>query len=239
MARISSLIRTIARIAALTALALALLVPGTASAHPTRRAVLPPNARPHGYSLAEMTRRLALFTTSGNDPKYEPRTPFQILYYDPATLEVDTSNGGWAFRGTNSFKVKSGTEFFVPLQNASDSPPVPGTFPRTPVEAKAYFFVPSQLGARGYTIIVDGVPTRIGPEYLAGPVKTPPLLDGDGTHMITLGAFLGPLSPGSHIVSIRGGLYGDLLSSTYDIGFLSEDFTYRVTVGPNHRDRVR
>lgn len=233
----SSFFRTLARIVTLVALAAALLAPGAASAHPVGGTVLPPDARPKGYSLTEMARQLALFTTSGNDPARYPDTPFQILYFDPTTVQVDSSGGGWAYRGTNTFTVRAGTRFFVPLQNADDSPPVLGAFPKSPTTAKRYFFDPSQLGARGYEIIVDGHSTPIGPRYVAGPVRTPPLLDGGGTHMITLGAFLGPLPPGRHRVTIRGGLHGALLPPAYHIAFLTSDFTYQVIVRPPRHGR--
>ena len=48
----------------------------------------------------------------------------------------------------------------------------------------------------------------VGSEYVAGPVTTAPRPDGKGTHMITLGAFMEPLMPGKHIVSISGGVFG-------------------------------
>lgn len=228
----SSLVRTVARVAALVGLATVLLVPGTASARETHGVVLDAAARPHGYSLTKMTRQLALFTTSRNDLAYYPDTPIQVLYFDRATQQDTFPDGGWLVTGTNSFTVKPGTPFFVPLQNADDSPPVLGVFPGTPSDAKPYFFDQTQLGARDITIIVDGVSTPIGPEYVAGPVQTPPLLDGGGTHMVTLGAFLRPLAPGTHTVRITGGLYGDLLPPTYHVNFFAADFTYQVTVAP-------
>ena len=217
------------------ALATVLIAPGTAAAHPTGRRVLPPDARPEGYSLTKMTRQLALFTTSGNDPAYYPDTPFQVLYFEPSTVQMDAGGGGWSYSGTNTFTVRTGTQFFVPLQNADDSPPVLGRFPVRRAAAQRYLFDRAQLGARGYEIVVDGVSTRTGRRYLAGPVATPPLLDGGGTHMITLGTFLGPLAPGRHTVTIRGGLYGDLLPPTYGIRFLASDFTYRVNARPPRR----
>ncbi|GAA3639416.1 hypothetical protein [Microlunatus ginsengisoli] len=231
------LVRIAVRAASIVALMAMLVAPGPASAHQRGATVLPPDARPCGYSLSEMTRRLALFTTSGNDQAYYPRTPFQILYFDPATAQVDTSGDGWAFSGTNTFSVPAGTQFFVPLQNADDSPPVLGTLPRSQAEAASYFFDPAQLGAKGYRIDVDGVATPIGPRYVAGPVRTPPLLDGGGRHMITLGAFVGPLPPGKHTVTIDGGLYGDLLFPAYGIRFLRGHFSYQVSVAPAHPHR--
>jgi hypothetical protein len=61
-------------------------------------------------------------------------------------------------------------------------------------------------------------------------VETPPLLDGGGTHMITIGAFLSPMTPGTHIVEIKGGYFGGAIPPL-GIGFISFDFTYRVQVG--------
>lgn len=195
--------------------------------------VLPPGARPHGVSLADMAKALALFSTSGNDPARYPSTPLQVLYYDPHTLVPSTDGCGSVSTGTNVFVVKSGTTFFVPVENVDDSPPVLGTFPTTRSQAGPYFFDPSQVGGRDFVITVDGVATPLGASYLAGPVTTAPLLDGGGSHMITLGAFLGPMSPGTHTVSISGGLFGALIQSVYSpTCFFREAFTYTVKVVP-------
>ncbi len=70
----------------------------------------------------------------------------------------------------------------------------------------------------------------MGLSYVAGPVTTPPLLDGGGTHTITIGGFLAPMTPGQHTVRISGGYFGETISDTYGIGFIALDFTYRVTV---------
>jgi hypothetical protein len=70
-----------------------------------------------------------------------------------------------------------------------------------------YFFGDVQYGARGWQIIVDGKRKPIGSGYLAGPVTTPPLPDGGGTHMITLGAFLHPLRPETYTVRVNGGFF--------------------------------
>src|SRR5262245_24964714 len=120
--------------------------------------------------------------------------------------------------------------FYLPLQSVDDSPPVLGTFPTTSAQAQAYFFGPSQYGGHDFVAVVDGVSTPIGPAYLAGPVTTPPLLDGGGTHILTLGAFVQPLSPGTHTVRISGELSGAALAPTYGITFLRDDFTYTIHV---------
>jgi hypothetical protein len=195
--------------------------------------VLPPGGRPHGYSLTDMTRALAFFTASGNLTKFYPDTPLQVLY--TAEFNVHPDGTGLFVTGTNSFVVMPGTTFFVPIQNATDSPPVAGVFPTTNGQAKRYFFDSSQLGGRDYEIVVDGRSTSVGSAYVAGPVTTAPLPDGGGTHIITLGVFLSPLSPGTHTVTIRGGLFGDAIAATYPFAFLREEFTYTVEVVPRGR----
>jgi hypothetical protein len=192
--------------------------------------VLPATARPEGWSLARMTSELALFTTSGNEAAYYPKTPFQILYADAATSQVVPVGDGFLALGSNSFAVRPGTAFFVPLWNADDSPPIVGTWPENHSDAIAYFFDPTQVGGKGFAITIDGRTTPIGAAYLAGPVTTPPLLDGGGTHIITLGAFLTPLPSGTHTVSISGGVFGSEIAKAYPFSFIEEDISYTVSV---------
>ena len=221
---------------------------GAADRSNARAGVLPASAKPLGYSLTDMTGLLALFTTSGNDPAYYPDTPFQILYVDPQLSEpfrfvardlttpcdspeppcglLATQSGPYS----NTFNVPPGTKFFVPVDNADDSPLVVGTFPVNNREARNYIFDPEQVGGEDFAITIDGVSTQLGPRYVAGPVTTPPLLDGGGTHIVTIGAFLAPMKPGQHTVRITGGYFGQAITDTYGIGFIALDFTYRVTV---------
>ena len=97
---------------------------------------------------------------------------------------------------------------------------------------RSYFFDPSQVGGRDFAITIDGHPTPIGPSYLAGPITTAPLQDGGGTHIITLGAFVHPLAPGSHTIAISGGVFGSEIPQAYPFSFLEQDITYTVTVRP-------
>ncbi len=157
--------------------------------------VLPPTAKPSGYSLAAMADALAYFSTSFNDPAYYPKTPFQILYLN----------------GTNSFTVKTGTQFFVPLLFITDSPPLLGDFPADASETAAYYFSEEELGLNYAEIEVDGKVTSLSPDYAAGPTNSPGLLDGGGSHYTQLGAFLTPLSKGTHTVTIRFYADGDAL----------------------------
>jgi hypothetical protein len=198
-------------------------------------AVMPPGANPHGTNLTEMAEKLALFDTSSNNPAYYPKTPFSILFQDPAKqtiMPVSCQNAGEGFlaMGGNTFVVRPGTPFFVPLFSVDDSPPIVGDFPLTESAAAAYFFGPTQLGGRNFEIIVDGQSFAVGPAYVAGPVTTPSLLDGGGTHLIQLSVFLTPLSVGTHVVTIRGEVGGPALFSAYRFSCLQEDYTYTVNV---------
>jgi hypothetical protein len=180
--------------------------------------VMPAMARPLGYTLADMAEELAFFDTTGNNLAFYPDTPFQILY-------ADFSNP----TGANTFTVKTGTKFFVPLLSIDDSPPIIGAFPANAADAKKYIFGDTQIGADNVEIEVDGVVTSIGPEYVAGPVVTPALPDGGGTHFIQVGAFLSPLSKGTHTVTVRGTFDGDALVAFLGSG-ISFEFTYTVIV---------
>ena len=203
----------------------------------TEGAVLPATARPFGWSLARMAGAVALFTTSGNSAAYYPHTPFQILYVDPSTAgsTFNTQDSSLEVFGSLNITVRPGTLFYVPILNADDTSPVLPTWPVGHKEAVHYFFDPALYGARGVQISVDGRNARLGIEYLAGPVTTAPLLDGGtnpgGTHILTMAAFLRPLTPGRHTVSVSGGFHGAELLPTYGISSLTESFTYTVTVG--------
>jgi hypothetical protein len=191
--------------------------------------VLPPGAQPHGTSRTQMAQALAPFTFSGNDSALLPETPFQVLYGDPATIAFTPDGSGVVESGSNAFTVQPGMSFFVPVFNVDDSPPVIGTFPTTTAGAQRYLFDPAQLGGRDFQIVIDGTTTPLGPSYVAGPVTTAPLPDGGGTHAITLGAFLSPLTPGTHTVTIGGGIFGALVP-TIGVDFLRISFTYQITV---------
>jgi hypothetical protein len=193
--------------------------------------VLPPTAQPHGTSLTDMAHAFAPFTFSGNDPDLLPNTPFQALYGDPSTITYspDGPDGsGLLESGSNTFTVRPGTSFYVPVFNVDDSPPPIGTFPTTNAQAQHYLFDPNQLGGQDFQVVIDGTTTPLGPEYVAGPVTTAPLADG-ATHTVTLGAFLPALTPGTHTVSISGGIFGALVPPL-GFSFLRIAFTYNVTV---------
>jgi hypothetical protein len=150
---------------------------------------------------------------STTNPLSPPDTPFQILY-SPAS--------------SSTFTVHAGTFLYVPVFFFDDTPTVAGCPPNVAVgapgcvgiwpdnntEARSYYFDPTKNDAHDMTITVDNVTTTLGPDYVAGPVTTPPLLDGTppGTHMIILAAFVRPLSPGTHTVTIAGAVDGPYLA---------------------------
>jgi hypothetical protein len=190
--------------------------------------VMPPSATPLGLSLSNMALQNAQFVTSGNNPLVLPQTPFQMLYYDPGTLSSVIVQGGLLSTGSNVFRVPAGSFFYVPILNADDSPPVLGAFPTSVSTAVSYLFDSTQRGA-SQSIVVDGRTTSVGMSYLVGPITTAPLQDGGGTHIITVGVFLTPLSPGTHSVSVSGRFDGALIPSV-GVNFIEERFTYTVMV---------
>ena len=119
--------------------------------------------------------------------------------------------------------------FYVPIQSIDDSPPVIGAFPTSPSKVRSYWFDSSQLGG-AQTIVVDRKLTPIGATYLVGPITTQPLPDGGGTHIITMGVFLTPLSKGSHTISFVSRLDGAALLPALGINCFEGDVTYRVMV---------
>ena len=218
--------RAIAAVAIVLAIGLGSATPGEAAVRGGR--VLPPQARLFGYTLADMAREAALFTNTGNDPANYPDTPFQVLYADPTTFEVNEVDGCLHVTGSNEFTTSVRTFYYVPIINYSDVPPVHGDFPTTTAEARAHFFGADQLAGQ-YEIVVDGSATPIGPAFVAGPVAAP-LESLGGSQITTLGVFLRPLRPGTHTAMIRGILTGPLTEEALGGECVSFEFTYTVHV---------
>ncbi|HEV3448285.1 MAG TPA: hypothetical protein VG099_26845, partial [Gemmataceae bacterium] len=114
--------------------------------------------------------------------------------------------------------------FFVPIFWVDDSYPIIGDFPDDEDDIPDYIFGRDQLGAHDLQIVVDGKATTLDADYAAG-ATLPNLLDGNGTHIIQVGAFLTPLSKGTHTVTIQGTLDGEAIGGTYPI-----EATYTVIV---------
>lgn len=186
-----------------------------------RAAVLPPTARPHGYSLDDMARLTAAFNVDRSRPV--PNTPFQILYSSPTA--------------PSPFRVGQGTILYVPVAYNDDSLPVIGDFPADIENRRQllkYWYSPQQWGSVYMEIVVDGKTTPLGPRYLSGVHFTQPLPDGALNYM-TPAAFVGPLRPGAHTVEIRLKATGDAfreepVSEFFPDGFFEFSVVYDVLV---------
>jgi hypothetical protein len=184
----------------------------TASARAGGGRIMPPEATPLGWSLDDMAAAVANFSISGNDPAFFPDTPFQIIYRHPG----------------NSFNVEPGSYFYIKFFFIDDSPPIAGDWPADQDEAAGYIFDPDQLGGHDLEIIVDGKSNSLDdPGYIGGPVLTPDSPDGS-EHMIQMGAFLSPLPPGVHHLTIQGVFDGPILDPFG--GPLAFHIDYTVTV---------
>ena len=135
----------------LIALPVLTVVPSLALAEkvePRGGQVLPPGARPQGYSLEDMARLVGSFTINGNNPHSVTKTPFNILFTasgGPPAISIPCQGGtGVLDSGCNTFLVKAGTEFFLALLVVDDSPPVLGKFPTDHQQAIPYFFGPQR-----------------------------------------------------------------------------------------------
>jgi len=170
--------------------------------------VLPASTLVNGYSLTDVAAAIAPYQDT-LDPAYLPSTPFQLL-----TL------------ASLNYTVTDDTYFYVPNGSVNDSPPILGTFPSTPSEAPFYWFDASQLGTSEFKITVDGRETALGAEYLAGPVTVP--LPNGGNHSIIGAAFLSPLPPGSHTITINNKSNGKLVEEFCPPDGCASELTYTV-----------
>jgi hypothetical protein len=172
--------------------------------------ILPASAKAKGLSLADMAVITGPYNsgiTSGNpDTPPPPPVPFEILIADTT--------------------VKVGTMIYLPIFFEDDSGVPPPGFPKdiTDQKADAAFLNNAALtgfGVSAFIVQVDGKTTVMTDAYISG-VTTAPLLDGTppGTHYIISAAFLTPLTPGEHVVSIGGIVDGE------PVAFI----TYHVTV---------
>ena len=167
--------------------------------------VLPANAKAKGYSLSAAASATAVYNTGGAAPD----VPFTVLFSDTT--------------------VKPGTMLYVPIFFADNSPPITGDFPANVTNHEQdvfYYYDPSEYGFQYFFITVDKKTTIISSDYLVG-VNTAPLADGGGTQYIVSAAFLTPLTPGTHTISIGGAFNGTLIGSSHG---RFTGATYTVTV---------
>jgi hypothetical protein len=182
--------------------------------------VLPPGAKSHGWSIDDMALAVANFSLSGNDLAYYPDTPFQILYRQ-GNLQDPT--------GSNTFHVDAGTPFYLKFFFIDDAPPVWGDFPADTSGAADYIFGRDQLGGHDFEIEIDGEVFPLDDAgYIGGPVTVPDSLGGE--HLIQIGAFISPLSKGTHHVTMRGVFDGDVILENIG-GPFGATINYTVVVG--------
>ena len=137
--------------------------------------------------------------------------PLQILYVDAAN---DTT-----------FDVRPGTMIYVPVVYSDDTDSAYWPYPNVndPQAVSDYYFDPAQLGAEFLEVVVDGQITSLGPQYAVG-ARTPGLPSGGNAYTV-VAAVLTPLSPGTHVVTVRALLSGAFIGG--DFGF---EITYTVNV---------
>jgi hypothetical protein len=168
--------------------------------------LMPSNAKPKGYSLADIAVATAVYNTGqmvGNPlTPPPPDVPFLVL--------------------VGNVTVPPGTMVYLPVFVADNSPPpVTPKFPMSISNQAADAMFLNTVLSTGYGLTdliveVDGQITILDDSYIVG-VKTAPLLDGGGTSYIVAGAFLTPFPPGHHNVSIGGIIKG------HPVVFLSYD----------------
>ncbi|HQR33634.1 MAG TPA: hypothetical protein PLK30_12930 [Blastocatellia bacterium] len=182
--------------------------------------VLPAGGKPKSYSLADAAAATAYFNTGPRTPDTLPGGfPFQTLY---VTNEL-----------SNTFTVKEDTMLYVPVVYSDDTDSALWPYPdvTSPEAVSAYYFDPAQLGIEFAKIVVDGKVTVLGPQYAVGAV-TPGLPSG-GNNYTVVGAFLSPLSSGSHTVKISVRASGAFFAMHPDFfpgGVVEVEITYTVLV---------
>lgn len=99
----------VSKVAAPFALLLTVVPAGSIAPGDGGGSVMPASARPDGYSLDDMTLKMAMFQASGNNPTYYPQTPFQVVYIDfaktppPSDAACPAPNGDWSSIHWNQF----------------------------------------------------------------------------------------------------------------------------------------
>jgi hypothetical protein len=161
-------------------------------------AVLPADAKPHGYSLEDMAWITAAFNISDRLGPL-PHTPFQILF------QSKSQDG--------TFHVREGTHLYMPVVFNDDSLPIIGNFPRNVKNRRAvqhYWFSQRELGTVATEVVVDGKAVQLGARYVAGAMFSEPLADG-ATRYLTTAVFIAPLPPGAHTITAHFKATGDAL----------------------------
>jgi hypothetical protein len=146
--------------------------------------VLPPTAKPKGYSLTDIAKATAFFTTTAPNDNTFTVQPGTMLYVP-------------------IFFADDSPEIFGHFPDAT-----------VPEAVTNYFFSDDELGAEFLEIVIDGKITSIAEDsgYIVG-VKGIKLADGPGTQYLPAAVFLTPLTKGTHSVTIRAEFTGAAIPS--------------------------
>jgi hypothetical protein len=180
--------------------------------------VLPPSARPRGYSLIDMAKVTAYFNTGPRTGA--PPASSIVMLYVPSD-------------GNLEFSLSPGTMHYVPAVYSDHTDSALWTFPdvNDPQAVSEYYYSPSQLGAEFINVKVDGNVTSLPSKYPVG-VQTPGLPSG-GNNYTVAAAFLTPLSKGTHAVTIAAWMAGAFIAMHPEIfpdGVFEFEVTYTVHV---------
>jgi len=185
--------------------------------------VLPPQAKPRGYSLADIGKITAAFNVSDHSGSSIP-LPTEVDGSRKIQMLYTTA--------TNTFYASQGTFFYVPILTPDDSPPILGTFPNINDRNAVvnYFYSAQQLGLQYAIITIDGQAFSLDERYIAA-VRVPPLPDGGGTGYLPVAAFVKPLKKGTHTVEISGNVTGAAVPPWCEaVGFSCPDgFSFSIT----------
>jgi len=200
--------------------------------------VLPPTARPNGYSLSAIAKATAYFNTSDRTG-IPPDAPCLVEECAPLQILFVPANGATQ----NTFSVSPGTIFYVPVLLDDDSPPIIGSCPISATTCADfpnvgdrealldYMYSRKEFGLRYSEIVVDGKVHELGSDYLVevrAPVP-PGLADGSGTQYITSAAFVAPLKEGTHTIEIRANANGQDVVEVFTALGLAVPFPFTIT----------
>ncbi|MFM2066226.1 MAG: hypothetical protein RLZZ584_1135 [Pseudomonadota bacterium] len=187
-----------------------------------RAGVLPADAKPHGYSLADMARLTAAFNVSDRLGP-QPNTPIQMLF------ESTNQNG--------TFHVRENTYLYLPIAFSDNSAPILGNFPRNVLNQRAvkhYWFSQREIGTTLTSVTIDGKTYKLGARHVAGAIFTDPL-PTTGTQYLVAAAFIAPLPVGVHTITAHFMATGDALrlppfDEFFPDGFFEANLEYTVIV---------
>lgn len=194
-----------------------------------------PNTILQGHSLSDLAEISGYFNTCvifgpwmqppidfNTCQQSYPYTPFQII------------------GGKSNYIVRKGAVVYLPVYVLDPYPPMPGKYPLmdtqcdqnepscyngpigSPSSVRTYFFDKSGYGFYDIGIYVDGAYNKLSQGHVIG--VNSPLIDGTQAYIVA-GAFVKPMTPGTHTLGFRGYVDGAAGKWNFDVPSL-----YTVTV---------